>query len=89
MERLQRTDAARAWLMDCPEGKRMPCALAARLEGEHPGLAALLRAARCAFPGGTFDMGVANWMRRADGTLVLTDPLSWRARVGPVTHIEI
>ena len=54
-----------------------------------PGIAALLRAARRAFPAGTFDMGHANWMRRTDGTLVLTDPLSWRARVGPVTYIEI
>ena len=89
MERLEATDAARAWLADCPEGKRMPCALAARLDVEQPGIAALLRAARRAFPAGTFDMGHANWMRRTDGTLVLTDPLSWRARVGPVTHIEI
>ncbi len=67
----------------------MPCALAAYLESREPTIAALLRAARRAFPAGTFDMGHANWMARADGTLVLQDPLSWRARVGPVTHIEI
>ena len=89
LERLQPTDAARAWLADCPEGKRMPCALASYLDEREPAIAALLRAARRAFPAGTFDMGHANWMRRPDGTLVLQDPLSWRARVGPVTHIEI
>ena len=89
VERLQPTDAARAWLADCPEGRRMPCALAAYLDDTHPGIAALLRAARRAFPAGTFDMGPDNWMERDDGTLVLTDPLSWRARVGPTTNIEI
>ena len=89
VERLQPTDAARLWLADCPGGKHMPCALAAYLESREPAIAALLRAARRAFPAGTFDMGHANWMARLDGTLVLQDPLSWRARVGPVTHIEI
>ncbi len=89
VERLEPTDAARAWLADCPEGKRMPCALASYLDTREPAIAALLRAARRAFPAGTFDMGHANWMQRPDGTLVLQDPLSWRARVGPVTHIEI
>ncbi len=89
VERLEPTDVARAWLADCPEGKRMPCALASYLDTREPAIAALLRAARRAFPAGTFDMGHANWMQRPDGTLVLQDPLSWRARVGPVTHIEI
>ena len=89
MERLVRSDVARAWLADCPEGRRMPCALAAYLDGREPAIAALLRAARRAFPAGTFDMGPDNWMARADGTVVLNDPLSWRARVGLVTHIEI
>lgn len=89
LERLQPTDVACAWLDDCPEGKRMPCALAAYLDERHPSIATLLRDARRAFPAGTFDMGHHNWMARADGTIVLQDPLSWRARVGPVTHIEI
>ena len=89
LERLAPAAEPRAWLAACPEGKRMPCALASYLDERHPPIAAMLRAARRAFPAGTFDMGVANWMARPDGTLVLTDPLSWRARVGPITHIEI
>ena len=89
LERLAPAAEPRAWLAECPEGKRMPCALASYLDERHPAISALLRSARAAFPAGTFDMGIANWMARADGTLVLTDPLSWRARVGPTTHIEI
>ncbi len=89
VERLRPTDAARAWLEACPEGRAMPCALAAYLDNRRPAVATLLRAARRAFPAGTFDMGPDNWMARPDGTLVLQDPLSWRARVGPVTHIAI
>lgn len=89
MERLEPADEPRAWMRDAPHRKRDPLALAAFLEREHPAIAALLRQARAAFPAGTFDMGVRNWMvRPSTGDLVLTDPLSWRARVGSTDLIE-
>ncbi len=89
VERLAPALEPRAWLRACPEAKRDPLALAERIEAAQPGIACLLRDARKAFPAGGFDMGQANWLIRADGTLVLNDPLSWRARAGPTTHIAL
>ncbi len=89
VERLDPAEEPRTWLRECPDGKRDPIALATHIADRHPAVAELLIAARAAFPAGTFDMGPANWLRRPDNTLVLNDPLSWRARVGPTTHLEI
>ena len=76
LERLRPTSTAKHWLRQDLAFKRDPLALAERLEAERPSIAAMLRAACAAFPQGHWDMGAANWMERADGTLVLTDPLS-------------
>ena len=81
MERLHKTAVARPWIR--PDGgsvnsaiKRDPFALADLVEAEHPSIAAMLRAAGKAHPTAHWDMTPSNWMARADGTLVLTDPWS-------------
>ncbi|MCW6508198.1 hypothetical protein [Lichenifustis flavocetrariae] len=76
VERLWPTDLARPWLADGHGLKREPLRLADLVSANHPGVAAMLRAAAEAFPTGRWDMAPSNWMRRADGVPVLMDPLT-------------
>lgn len=82
MERLQPSTALRTLIKADWSLKREPRRLADTIEADRPSVAALLRAAAAAFPGAVWDMTPSNWMERADGTLVLTDPIS---RVEPAT----
>lgn len=76
MERLRRSDALRALIKADWGLKRDPLLLASLVESEHGSVAELLRSAAAAFPSAVWDMTPSNWMERADGTLVLTDPIS-------------
>lgn len=76
LERLRRSDTLRPLIKADRDRKRDPFRLADLIEVEHPGVAIMLRSAGFAFPGAVWDMTPSNWMERADGTLVLTDPIS-------------
>lgn len=77
VERLWPSPVPAGWLTGDRHLKRDPLRLADLIAPERPSVAAMLRAAAAAFPGALFDMAPTNWMRRAGGMLVLTDPLSW------------
>lgn len=76
MERLHRSTVLRALIKADWSLKRDPPRLADAIEAEHPTVAAMVREAGRAFPTARWDMTPSNWMERASGELVLTDPIS-------------